>query len=293
MTGDWRHPHLGDLAFEAFMVDCHLDLRAHLRLWWNDGRLVGYAVLGEDPLFDCRVLPEWAWRGIEEEALGWAETRLAELQCAPPERWSHPLSAWAWQGDTERRALLGEHGFRHDGESASLVYLRSLATPPPVADVPGFEVRAMSGPGEPEARAAAQREVWNARPVGAIDGHDYERLMASPGYQQDLDLMVVDSSSRVLAFAHGWVDAVNHIGYLGPVGALPGFRRRGLTRAAIAECLRRMRALEMESIELSTGSRNLPARRLYESLGFEVATQALRYEHRPGPSSGQPQDDHL
>lgn len=275
-TGDLRYPHLGDLAFDVFMLACHLDLGAHLRLWWNGTGLVGYALLGGDSLFDCRVSPEWAWKGIEEEALGWAAARLAELRRAAPERWSRPLSAWAWQGDTERRAFLAAHGFRHDGESVSLVYARSLAAPPPaVAVAPGFEIRAVAGPGEAATRAAAQREAWSSRPVGLVDGRDYERLMASPGYRRDLDVMVVDPSGRALAFAQGWLDAANHSGYLGPVGVSPDFRRRGLARAAIVECLRRMRTLEMKGVELSTGTRNLPARRLYESLGFEVAAQSL------------------
>ena len=37
-------------------------------------------MLGEDPAFDCQVLPGYAWRGIEQEALSWAEARVGELR---------------------------------------------------------------------------------------------------------------------------------------------------------------------------------------------------------------------
>jgi len=59
-TDDWHYAHVGELTFVFFMVACHLNLREHIRLWHDDeGKLVGYAVLGEDPSFDCQVLPEY------------------------------------------------------------------------------------------------------------------------------------------------------------------------------------------------------------------------------------------
>jgi ribosomal-protein-alanine N-acetyltransferase len=47
-------------------------------------------------------------------------------------------------------------------------------------------------------------------------------------------------------------------------------RRRALTRAVLTEDLRRMRALGMSRVCVSTGESNMPALRLYESLGFTV-----------------------
>ena len=45
----------------------------------HEGKLVGYAILGEDPSFDCQVLPEYEGHGIELEAFAWAEKCLTEL----------------------------------------------------------------------------------------------------------------------------------------------------------------------------------------------------------------------
>jgi hypothetical protein len=65
-TNDWHYAHVGELLFNFFMVLCHLDPRQHIRLWHDtEGSLVAYAVLGEDPSFDCQVLPEYEWTGIE------------------------------------------------------------------------------------------------------------------------------------------------------------------------------------------------------------------------------------
>ena len=33
-TSDWRYWHVGELAFTFFMIDCHLNPRDHIRLWY-------------------------------------------------------------------------------------------------------------------------------------------------------------------------------------------------------------------------------------------------------------------
>ena len=55
-TDDWRYAHVGDLIFWYFMVICHLNPLEFIRLWHVGDKLVGYAILGEDPSFDCQVL---------------------------------------------------------------------------------------------------------------------------------------------------------------------------------------------------------------------------------------------
>ena len=87
LTNDWHYPQVGDLAFWFFMVQCHLEPEQFIRLWHNEqGKLIGYAILGEDPSFDCQVLPGYEWHGIEEEAFAWATDKLAALRQQDAER---------------------------------------------------------------------------------------------------------------------------------------------------------------------------------------------------------------
>ncbi len=97
--------------------------------------LVGYAILGEDPSFDCQVAPEYEWRGIETEALAWAETRLAELRGRDAKQWGGHFVAGARQDNAKRIAFLEQHGFRYSGEFAEVNMLRSLAEPIPRSGV--------------------------------------------------------------------------------------------------------------------------------------------------------------
>lgn len=278
-TGDWRYPHLGELAWQFFMVVSHLDPAAHIRLWHDpaDG-LVAYAILGEDPSFECWVRPEHSWTGIEAEALAWAAERLAGLRRRDPRRWGGPLVSGSRCDDARRLAFLEEHGFRLRGEFSEVNLLRSLAeslaesSPPP-----GCRVRRIRGVDESVARALAHRQVWQPWTVGNVTGEDYAALMRLPGYRPDLDVVAVPPDGVIAAYANCWLDPVNRIGDFGPVGTRPAYRRRGLARAVLLEGLRRMQAAGMDRVCVSTGVANEPARRLYESVGFRVVNEYLDY----------------
>ncbi len=283
-TDDWRYPHIGDLLFWFFMVVCHLDPKEHIRLWHAGDKLVGYAILGEDPSFDCQVLPEYAWRGIEAEALTWTEERIGELCKTFSEMWGGHLVSGSRQDDTKRIAFLEQHGFQQGGEFSEVNMLCSLEEPIAEAVIPAdCQVRAMADPaeggypGEISNRAAAQREVWQPWTVGNISDEDYATLMRLPGYRGELDIVAVAPDGVMAAYVNGWVDPVNKIGDFGPLGARPAFRRQGLTRLVLLECLRRMQALGMERVSVSTGVSNTPAIRLYESVGFRIVNTYLEY----------------
>jgi ribosomal protein S18 acetylase RimI-like enzyme len=270
---------VGELAWNFFMVDCHLNPREFIRLWHDDkGKLAGFAMLGEDPSIDWQVSPEYEWCGIEAEALAWAEKRLAELREGEPERWRGGLVSGARQDNAKRIAFLEQHGFRYCGEFAEVNMLRRLDEPLPEATISdGCQERALAEAGEVAERAAAQREVWQPWTVGNVNEEDYTRFMRQPGYDRELDVVTVTPEGVIAAFVNGWLDPLNRIGDLGPVGARPAYRRQGLTRLALLESLRRMRERGMERACISTGVSNGPAKSLYESIGFKVVNRYLDY----------------
>jgi mycothiol synthase len=162
--------------------------------------------------------------------------------------------------------------------------LCSLEEPiPEVVIPPDCQVRAVADPaeggypGELSNRAAAQREVWQPWTVGNVSDEDYATLMRLPGYRGELDIVAVAPDGVMAAFVNGWIDPVNKIGDFGPVGTRPAYRRQGLTRAVLLECLRRMQALGMERVSVSTGVSNTPAIRLYESVGFRIVNTYLEF----------------
>jgi ribosomal protein S18 acetylase RimI-like enzyme len=287
-TNDWRYWHVGELAFGFFMIDCHLDPRKHVRVWHDGDKLVGYAMLGDDAYFDWQVLPGHESQGIETETLAWTEGLLVELRAGDAERWKGPMMVGTRQDNAKRIAFLEQHGF-HRGEYVEVNMLRSLgeALPPealpreatpPLALPDGFRVRSLAGDASEVAdRAAAHREVWRPWTVGDVTDEQYARFMRLPGYDQDLDVVAVAPDGTIAAYVNGWLDPVNKIGDLGPVGAREAYRRQGLTRAVLLECMRRMKARGMNRVCVSTGEDNVAARGLYESVGFRIVNRYVEY----------------
>lgn len=282
-TGEWSYAHVGELVWEFFVMSAHVDPRRHVRLWFDGNhRLSGYAMLAEGPSFQVQVAPVVTGSGMEDEALGWALRLLGELRVEDPPNWGGALEAGARRSDPDRIDWLRRRGFRLRGTFSEVNLLRSLRDPVPKPEVPaGFEVREVADRGEDDERAGAQSEVWQPWPVGRIGGADYRRLMQLPGYDRQLDVVTASSGGVIAAYVNGWADPVNGIGDLGPVGARPAFRRRGLTRAALLEGLRRLRERGMDRAAVSTGVLNVAARRLYESIGFQPSDEYLDFVADP------------
>ena len=283
---DWHYWHVGDLVWGYFMVVCRVNPHQVIRLWHDSDKLVGYTILGGDDVYlQWQVLPEYEWRGIEAEALEWAELRLAELRQSDPKLWGGNVITNAPKDDVKRIAFLEQHGFKHEGHT-SVNFLRPLIEPipePVLAD--GCIVRGVgTGADEISNRAAAARETWYPYSVGKVSDDDYARLMRLPMYERDLDVVTVAPDGVMAAYAMCWLDPVNRIGDFGPVGARPAYRRRGLTRAALIEGLRRMQARGMNRACVSTQETNTPALNLYESVGFKQVHKYLDYVKPSGAS---------
>jgi ribosomal protein S18 acetylase RimI-like enzyme len=70
--------------------------------------------------------------------------------------------------------------------------------------------------------------------------------------------------------------------YIDSLATDPGHRQAGLARALIDAAERRARELGLVSVSLETSADNEPARALYESAGFAVATRRLPRSGLPG-----------
>ena len=171
-TNDWRYAHVGEMMWGFFLVTCHLNPQEYIRLWHDhQGKLVAYAILGEDPSFDCQVLPEYEWSGIEAEAMAWAESRIDELRNRDAQRWSGHIVSGARQDDEKRIAFLEQHGFRYSGEFAEVNMLRPLDESIPETVVPpGCQVR-----GTRRERRNFEPRRSRARCMAAVDRRQCQR----------------------------------------------------------------------------------------------------------------------
>jgi ribosomal protein S18 acetylase RimI-like enzyme len=99
--------------------------------------------------------------------------------------------------------------------------------------------------------------------------------MQSAAYPKGFDIVVSAPTGQFAAFCLCWLDEVNKVGYLEPVGTHPDFWQQGLGKAVILAGLARLRQGGMDSVSLCVEHDNQPAWRLYASVGFRVV-KAIR-----------------
>jgi uncharacterized protein len=134
------------------------------------------------------------------------------------------------------------------------------------------------------------RSGWTVRALEPGDFEQWERLNTAYLAEMHMPLPVIDAAHEAefarRARARWWwgafVDdmlaatvalnaAYGTVGQVGGVYTRPSDRQKGLARAAMLELMRASVALHrFEKLILFTGEENHPARRLYESLGFET-----------------------
>jgi ribosomal protein S18 acetylase RimI-like enzyme len=203
--------------------------------------------------------------------------RIRELRAVDGERWSGPCVSGAHQDHAGRIAFLEQHGFHLGGNFSEVNMIRSLDGQIPVASVPaGVKVRSLAV-SEISTRAEAIRDVWKPWSVGNVTDENYAYFMQLPGYDRHLDVVAVAQGGIVAAYVNGWIDPLNRLGDIGPLGAREAYRRQGLTRAVLLECFRRMQARGMNRVIVSTGVSNTAAINLYQSLGFKIVNRYLEY----------------
>jgi ribosomal protein S18 acetylase RimI-like enzyme len=152
---------------------------------------------------------------------------------------------------------------------------RSLADSIPVVELPGgWNVRNMQSLDEAAARATVLGLAFEAPPF--VDW--YQKLMRSPGYAMDLDLVAVAPEGHFGAFAHVWVDDINKVGQFEPVGTALNARRLGLAQAVLSEGLRRMQSRGMQTAIVIVEAAEQPACQLYASVGFKTACHLDWYQ---------------
>ena len=255
--------HMGDLTWQLFHMLADFDPSQLVRVWEHaQGSLIGFVLL--HPRFggfELQLDPAWRSEPLVVEMLSWAETQLQD-------RWPRDhggISTLVNQGDVLLQGLLTSRGFAPSGDW--LYMQRSLAHSIPAVELPpGWSVRNLQSFDEATARATALGLAFEAPPF--VDW--YAKLMRSPGYNMDLDLVAVAPAGHFGAFAHVWVDPANKVGQFEPVGTAPNDRRLGLARAVLSEGLCRMQSRGMETAIVIVEAAEQATHRLYAAVGFET-----------------------
>ena len=133
----------------------------------------------------------------------------------------------------------------------------------------GYRVRQLLE-GELVQRVDTFKEAFPGDDLG-VDA--YKALRGCSLYRPRLDLVAVDPSNSIAAFATLWLDARNAVVQIEPAGCHPDHRRLGLARAVIHHAMRVAAELGANEALVRHNSDNFSARALYESCGFTTACE--------------------
>lgn len=256
---------------------------ADIQWWWRDG---GY----EDPArqlfletevdgearamvllseayatFDYEVLP-----GLEEtpEGLNVFDAGLRWLEHLQTSQKVDRVEFFVHEDHTVFRRSAAEKGFK----SLQKVYVQ-LAL-----ELETEQVAAAPGDQSVLVRSVEDRDfVGEKPPVIRTPARNFARVKQAPLYERDQHLVAVGGENGVMGECIYWVDGANAIGVFEPVETKPEFRRQGVARALLIEGLRRMKDKGVKIAKVSHYSDNVPARRLYRSLGFREQFSRVVY----------------
>jgi ribosomal protein S18 acetylase RimI-like enzyme len=154
--------------------------------------------------------------------------------------------------------------------------LMPAAVPTPVGRLPeDLRVRPMRAGEDQDVVDALNRNwtgTWNFVEI------PLEMLQEDLDGQREGMLLAVDATDRIVATCHAVYEPTeqnpdgNPRAWISNLTVDPGYRQRGVARAMLAAGIAHLRARGASSITLGVDANNPAPFRLYQSVGFEVAT---------------------
>jgi mycothiol synthase len=244
--------------------------------WQNaGGQVVGLAAWQQVwATLDFYVRPGPDEAAVERDLFAWAGGCFRERDAERGHRQSYSVEFR--EDDLDRQALTAAHGFARNPHASHVHLTHQLDALPPLPAVPdGFAIRVLAGAAEAAAYAEVDRAVFDGE---AMTAEWRERIICTPLYQPDLDLVAVAPDGTLAGFCVGWYEPTRGVAQLEPVGVHPRYRRHGLSRALITHMLYRFKAHGANVAIVETELDRTAARAAYDAVGFEQTHTIWRQE---------------
>ena len=207
----------GQIAWWAAAMP-HGDWEA--RLWYDGGDLVGWGWLTSETELEFQVRP----------------TQRAQLDAII--EWARPQELMVASDDEDAIARIRAHGLEHDPDAPWIRENRRSLEEFEEPRVPeGYTLRTVE-PADWHSRVEAHRSAFHP---SRFRDDVYEFVRSTPDYRADLDCVAVAPDGSIAAYTLAWLDDVNLVGELEPVGTHADYRRLGLARAVNLFALHRLR----------------------------------------------------
>ncbi|WP_233531193.1 GNAT family N-acetyltransferase [Paenibacillus alkalitolerans] len=260
------YPSPGDLDYNrSFGGDAFLEKLTICET--QGGVVIGAVWPGHYRILYCVTDLEHA--DLEDEIFDWAERRYSGPSLG--DRAGEEVYIWGYPEDTVRSKILRDRGYtRHTWYMYSgVIDLKSAIPEPQIPN--GYTVRPIQPADLPQKVAVMSGSAGLTEPNTEI----YNRLMTSPTYEQELDLIVVDENDQVAGFANVWQDKQNNIAIIEPFGTAEAHRRKGLATNLLYDIMHRLKGRGSDKLYINHGGMwtldTAPddAMRVYNKVGFQ------------------------
>lgn len=269
--------HAGDM--QLMLSDPSLDPAGDVRLWEEDGQLVGFAAVRPsccELVFEVKTC---ARRGeVEVQFLEWARGRMRRAAVERGERRLFMTSVRDY--DEQRVALLERCGFtRYEPDCVYMHYPLDAEIPAPKLPA-GFTLRHLAGAPELRAYVAAHR---NAFWMDNLTLRWRRGVLRMPYYIPELDLLAVAPDGEVAACCLCWLEQAGDKahgaskGYVQTLGTRFKFQNEGLGRAVFLEALRRLQSHGASVAVGQVDALNTQILRVCERIGVRPLHNIYRY----------------
>lgn len=264
VTDHCGYLHPGDIPHHLFNGNKYYDPAEVMTIWEDEQGVAAWLLVGpRHKGYDAQVRPDLRGSDLERELLEYADARTVELM----RRYDiegDSIYADAFRGDTARRDLLLSLGWKADDE---LPYVLNR-TKIDVGEVPtlpnGYSFQSAKGVEDAAALAAVHSAAFSSSWTPEL----YRKVMESPGYAPERELVIQSPDGTYVAFTIIWFDPLNRTGLFEPVGTHREYQRRGFGRALIMYGFQQMAVAGMEFATVAHFGDNEAARGLYQACGF-------------------------
>jgi ribosomal protein S18 acetylase RimI-like enzyme len=133
---------------------------------------------------------------------------------------------------------------------------------PEISLPPGFRITSLAEHGHFPERIDLENKVWSA----SLDEAWFRGKSSAPSYSFEWDLVVISPEDRMVAQSLVWLYPKIQSGEIDPLGTHPEFRKRGLSKALVLECFKRMHDSGLHYAYIASEAQDQVVSHVYSSL---------------------------
>ena len=264
VTDHCGYLHPGDIPHHIYNGNRGYDPTELLAIWEDDQGVAAWVLANlRHKGFDAQVRPDLRGDTFEREVLAYAWERTGDLMRRHAVAGGF-LHVEGFRGDNARVRVLTALGW--EVESGPPFVL--TRTPISAINVPALPDGFTFAAAQSLADAGALAAVHNGAFGSNWTAESYTRVMQSPGYAPERELVIRAPDGAYAAFTIIWFDPLNRAGLFEPVGTHKEYHRRGLGRALVLHGMQQMAATGMTTATVAHFGDNDAARGLYHACGF-------------------------